>query len=325
MNRNRLISVAGFVVSIVLLYLSVRGTHFGQIGSILKAVDFRLLPVSVMFIFTSASLCAYRWAKVSGRGTKFSETFTALIIGLFVNNVLPARIGEAARGYVLAKRRGYSFTFALSTVLLDRFFDLTGLIILLFIFFPRQSLPPAVSKAIYAVLALLLTAIALIFLFSGQRFTGKLTQRLLKTDRPFLSGIAHKIAEIAENLRRIKSPSNLLICVVLSCMIWFSMSLALYTTGLALHVDLPFFCVPFVCALLNMGLTIPSSPGYIGVYQFLLVYLLSIFDVPKEQGFAISVLYHASWYVPYNLLGFFLLLREHVHLRDIKKLGGRGA
>ena len=67
------------------------------------------------------------------------------------------------------------------------------------------------------------------------------------------------------------------------------MSVALYLATLAVGVPVPFLCVPFVCALLNFGITVPSSPGYVGVYQFLIVYLLSIFGVPRSEGFTILI------------------------------------
>jgi uncharacterized membrane protein YbhN (UPF0104 family) len=74
-----------------------------------------------------------------------------------------------------------------------------------------------------------------------------------------------------------------------------------------------------------MGLTIPSSPGYIGVYQFLLVYIMSIFSVPKHEGFAVSILFHASWYIPYNILGFIFLLKEHLRIKDMQELDEKSA
>lgn len=101
----------------------------------------------------------------------------------------------------------------------------------------------------------------------------------------------------------------------------FSMSIALYFVILALGIHfVSFKAIPFVYALLCFGVSIPSSPGYVGVYQFVLVYLLSIFGVPKHEGFAISVLYHVSWYVPYTVVGFFFSLREHLRVRDIRRL-----
>jgi uncharacterized protein (TIRG00374 family) len=142
----------------------------------------------------------------------------------------------------------------------------------------------------------------------------------MKVETSFLTRFAKTILGIQENLKRITSPLLLLLFVAISFSTWFCMSLALYAVILALHVSVPFVCVPFVCALLNMGITIPSSPGYIGLYQFLLVYLLSLFGVPKYEAFTVSVLYHASWYIPYTIIGFLLLLREHLKIRDIRRL-----
>ena len=142
----------------------------------------------------------------------------------------------------------------------------------------------------------------------------------MKVEKPFLAKFARTILGIQENLKRITSPLLILLFAAISFSTWFCMSLALYMVILALGVSVPFGCVPFVCALLNMGITIPSSPGYIGLYQFLLVYLLSLFGVPKYEAFTVSILYHASWYIPYTLIGFLLLLREHLRIKDIRNL-----
>jgi hypothetical protein len=34
----------------------------------------------------------------------------------------------------------------------------------------------------------------------------------------------------------------------------------------------------------------------------------------------VSILYHASWYVPYTVVGFSLSLREHLKIGDMRKL-----
>jgi hypothetical protein len=109
-------------------------------------------------------------------------------------------------------------------------------------------------------------------------------------------------------------------CVLISFVSWMSMSTALYFVARALGVPVSFSYIPFVCALLNMGLTVPSSPGYVGVYQFLLIYLLAIFGIPKTQAFTISILYQASWYIPYIIIGFIMLAREHLKIRDLRHL-----
>jgi hypothetical protein len=239
---------------------------------------------------------------------------------MFVNNVLPARLGEVARGYVLSQKKGLSFTYAFSTVLLDRFFDLTGLLLLVFVFFPRTSLPPWVSRGIYAIIGGLVLCVLMIILLSRESVANHLSARFTRIEKSFLSRFAKRVIEIQENLKRIGSPLTMIFFVIISFSIWLSMSLALYSVIRTLGISVPFVCVPFVCALLNVGIIVPSSPGYVGVYQFLLVGLLSIFGVPRYEGFTISVLYHASWYIPYTVVGFLLSLREHLRIRDIRKL-----
>jgi hypothetical protein len=320
MKRRTFITILGFVISIVLFYFSLRGIQFREIWETLRNTNPALAAMPLVFIATAISLSSYRWSRISGPSVRFKQTFAAMLIGMFVNNVLPARLGEVARGYVLSHKNNFSFTYSFSTVLLDRFFDLTGLLILTFIFFPSASLPPLVSRGIYVIMGVLAFCILMIILLSRKSFADRLSDRFTSFEKSFLSKFAKRVIEIQENLKRIGSPLTILFFVVISVCTWFSMSVALYFVILMLGISVPFIYIPFVCALLNIGITVPSSPGYVGVYQFLLVYLLSIFDVPRYQGFTISIIYHASWYIPYTIVGFLFLLREHLHISDIQRL-----
>lgn len=320
MKKRQWVTFIGFAISLVLLYLSLKDVRLHEISETLKHANLKYAFLPLLFILAGLSGASFRWSRISGTDVHFHETFTALVIGLFINNVLPARIGELARGYVLSRKKGFTFTYAFSTVLLDRFFDLTGLLLLTLLFFPRQQLPPLVSKAVYMIIALAIIGSTGILILSRERFVGHLSSRLMKVEKSFFTKFAGAILKVQENLKRITSPLLILFCVAISFCDWFCMSLALYMVILALGVNVPFVCVPFVCALLNMGVTIPSSPGYIGLYQFLLVYLLALFGVPKSEAFAVSLIYHASWYIPYTLIGFLLLLREHLKIKDIQHL-----
>jgi glycosyltransferase 2 family protein len=320
MKKHKILTIAGFIISIILLYLSLKDIKFREIIEILKKADLKIIFFPTVFIFISATLSAFKWSRITGNSVRLQDTFISLIIGLFVNNVLPARIGEIVKGYVLSKKTGISFTFGLSTVLIDRFFDLAGLLLIVFIFFPKQSLPPMVSQSLFALVILLISCMVILIIVSREKFTGALVNILGKIKKPFLLRFTHRLIEIGENIRRINSPLIIIYYVAISFVQWLCMSTALYFAILTLNVSVKFVYIPFICALLNMGLTIPSSPGYVGVYQFLLVYILSIFNVPKQEGFAVSIMFHASWYIPYNILGFIFLLKEHLKIKDIQQL-----
>jgi hypothetical protein len=321
--KKHIYIVLGFAISIILLYFALKGVHFSEIWSTLRKTSLALAFTPLIFIALAISICSLRWSRVAGTTVRFREAFVALLIGMFVNNVLPARLGEVARGYVLSRKKKLSFTYSLSTVFLDRFFDLTGLLLIVLIalmFIPRASLPPVVSKGIYFVIGVLLICIIFIILLSRESFANRLSKKFLTIERPILSGLTRRLLEVQENLKRIGSPMTIVFFVVMSFCSWFSMSVALYLVIRALHISVPFTCVPFVCALLNLAISIPSSPGYVGLYQFLIVYLLSIFGVSRSEGLTVSILYHASWYVPYTIVGFAFSLREHLKIKDIRKL-----
>ncbi|MBP8625114.1 MAG: flippase-like domain-containing protein [Syntrophorhabdales bacterium] len=318
MSKNRVFTIIGFFISLMLLYLSLRGIHFNDIYIILKNADYRFIFLPTIFIFLAALFSSIKWSMIAGSSVKIKNTFTALIIGLFINNVLPARIGEVARGYVLSRKEGLSFSFALSTVLVDRLFDLIGLLIITFVFFPKQGMPHQVSKAIYMLIIVLTLCIIIFVLLSNKKAAGLIAGWLHAVQRPVFIKISKRLMEIQENLSRIKSPATTIYYIFIAFVQWLCMSSALYFVALTIGISISFFSIPFICALLNMGLAVPSSPGYIGVYQFILVYLLAIFDIPKSQGFTASILFHASWYIPYNILGFFLLLKEHLKIKDLR-------
>ncbi|MCK9228966.1 MAG: flippase-like domain-containing protein [Syntrophorhabdaceae bacterium] len=320
MKKRRLITITGFIISIVLLYLSLRGIDYRQLAETIKRADITFAFLPVLYILFCVSTCSLRWMRVVGYNARFTDAFMALLIGLFINNILPARIGEVARGYALSKRIGVPFTYAVSTVFIDRVFDLLGLLLITFIFFPGQALPAFVSKALYVLVTVFVLCVIALFAISQENVALKITGYLHRHQRPFLNKLAKRVFEIHQNLRRIRTPGRLSLSIVLTLANWFSMVLALYFSLRTFGVSLPFVYVPFVAAILNMGLAVPSSPGYIGVYEFLLVSLLGIFGVPKFEAFAVAIFFHASWYVPYNVLGFIFILKEHLHIKDIQKM-----
>jgi len=59
----------------------------------------------------------------------------------------------------------------------------------------------------------------------------------------------------------------------------------------------------FVAAVMNLGVAIPSSPGFVGTYEWLGVASLGLLGIASEEALAFSILLHACWYVPTTLAG----------------------
>jgi uncharacterized membrane protein YbhN (UPF0104 family) len=89
----------------------------------------------------------------------------------------------------------------------------------------------------------------------------------------------------------------------LSLAAWMTWAIAAGLVARSLELDLSVADALFVAAVLNLGSAVPSSPGYVGTYEWLGVASLGLLDVPHEQALAFTILLHAAWYVPTTLAG----------------------
>ena len=69
-----------------------------------------------------------------------------------------------------------------------------------------------------------------------------------------------------------------------------------------------------VLAFVGLGISIPSAPGYVGVFHFFAALAVGIFGVPQSAAVGYALVLHASQIVPVTLIGWLYLLREHMSL-----------
>ena len=83
-----------------------------------------------------------------------------------------------------------------------------------------------------------------------------------------------------------------------------------------MNLDLPWIAGWTVLAFVALGISIPSAPGYVGVWHAAAVLALSMFVVGQAAALGYAILYHASQFVPITLVGWLFLVREHVTLGE---------
>src|SRR5579864_7952038 len=115
-----------FVISGALLLLlanSVRG-EADQLSSALRAADWRLIIPAICLYFLGAFLRSVRWGQLLPEyHIKASTLFSSLIIGFTVNNLLPLRMGEVARAYLLSRWAQVSYAATVASLLVERMLD----------------------------------------------------------------------------------------------------------------------------------------------------------------------------------------------------------
>jgi uncharacterized protein (TIRG00374 family) len=123
-------------------------------------------------------------------------------------------------------------------------------------------------------------------------------------ERSFLGGhVSDGLATMAHAVNRRDAP----VVAALSFLAWSAWSASAWLVASSLGITLSIPEILFVAAVLNLGVAVPSSPGFVGTYQWLCVQVLGLLSVAQADAFAFSVLFQAVWYVPTTLAGLALL------------------
>jgi uncharacterized protein (TIRG00374 family) len=124
------------------------------------------------------------------------------------------------------------------------------------------------------------------------------------------------LGTMSEGLKGVRARRHLLPIAASSAAIWLVLALAVWTALHAAHLDLPFAASWAVLAFMGLGVSLPSSPGFVGVIQLATVGALSLFSVPDTEALSFSLIFHAAQYFPVTLFGLVLLLFEQVSLAE---------
>lgn len=331
-RRNRRTIWLGLAISLVSLILAFRGVHWADLWAALQAVDLRIIALAGGVFVVNLGLRGARWQTLlSPLGpVAWREAFAFLNIGYLANDVLPLRAGEVIRSLLLASKKGFDTAAVLATVVVERVLDvlvLVGLALLLL-----QLMPiPALVKQSALVTALLALAAFGVLWWAAQRVSRPRAgrdpdqERASRLPAHVLGVDVHKIAALgwrlvrsfAAGLATLRSTRQTGWAAVYSLLAW-SMTLV-YTWLLlaACQLDLPWTAALMVVVVVNFGLAIPSSPGFVGVMHYLAVLALSAWSVEPSAALTFAIVYHGVSFLVTVVLGLVYLWREGLKLGHI--------
>lgn len=261
-----------------------------KVGPVLLAVA----VLGVGYVFQAA-----RWRRIADTPEIPLRSFFAMLIGgLACNNVLPVRIGEFLRAGWLSRDARISGGRAFGSIVLDRICDVITLAVLFAI--GLQAVASAawlVRLAVGALLAVI--AIAMVLVLARQYSRRRGHQPTSSERGRVMTVLRETVVMLGQPIGRHRAAAWL----GLSVCTWILSAVAATLVGRALGIDFSPLEAVFITSALALGVAIPSSPGYIGTYQWIGVAALGLLDVPVEQALAFSILMQATWYVPTTLVG----------------------
>jgi uncharacterized protein (TIRG00374 family) len=310
-------AVVGIPVSAAFLFLAVRGADLGSVWATLTDVRWKPLVFAIAWMGFVYWVQAARWRRIAATRAPQTEYFDMVVSGVAVTLKKHGRIGDFMRARWVS-RDAFSGGRGLATVVLDRGFDLLVLAV-----FMLSTLPLVTDEA--WVDRIVVGSVLVLLLF----WIGILAARAYTRRRPRARrghrGLARRFArDTIEGLSEPLGSFRTTECVALSLAAWLGWAVAAVLVGRAVGVELTLVEAVFVTAAINLGVAIPSSPGFVGTYQWLGVSALALFGVSQEAGLAFAIAMQAVWWVPTTLVGaVFLFFRYTAPRRRYSSPSGR--
>ncbi|MGB0175860.1 MAG: lysylphosphatidylglycerol synthase transmembrane domain-containing protein [Owenweeksia sp.] len=295
-NKSKLLlGIVGILISVVAIVYLVRSFDFEKVFTDLKQVKLHYLIILPVIYMLSHILRAGRWMLMLGGKVKMITSLKAILLGFAGNNVLPARGGELVRMQYFSRQTQSSRVTVLSSILFEKILD--GLILIgilwVSIFFNRELFDDNATIRSVAVTASLIFFLGFAFLIILRNYHAKVMYFLknkVGEDKPFVLKLESILDRIFEAVHFVRFNRATALVFVYSLLIWM--------------VEGAVFIM------------IPSSPGYIGVFQGLIVFALSVLGVVGEQSVSAAILIHASQFLPVTLIGLIIFFSESVKLTN---------
>lgn len=316
MTRRRglrpLLVAVGLVVTVVCMYLAVRGVALQDALDALAGSDLLWLVPAVPVFALAIVMRAVRWWSLFAPEQRppLRAVSYAMLIGYFFNNILPARAGEAARVIALSRRAPTSKAETVGTVVVERLFDVLALLVVLFAAYPwLPEISWVRAAAIFG--AFVLTGL-LVLVFVVVRYEERAVHWLLSPLRRIRrEGVAERLEAAAVNATRglvgLRSPRIALRGMALTIASWVTLGVSFWILTHAFALDLPLVAGMLVTVAINLSLVLPSSPAALGVFEAATVVALRAFDVPHAEALSYALVLHLLNLVPFLVIGAALL------------------
>ncbi len=320
--------ILNLLVSGVFLSLAFRNVQLDELGAALGRVDGGWLLVAIGVSVLIMVFRAWRWQLelLPLDHVPLGRLWVITAVAYMAINLLPVRLGEVVRPWLLSRRSNVSFSNVVGNVVLEKTLDSVVIVFYILVgLLTIENLPLWVRRgAIFpAVAAAILVSLVLLFWWRGEAFVDRWVLRLLP--QRFGGNLKKILASVADGMRIIPNPGLLLVVFVVSLVLWFLPILSSYIMTLAFGLNVPFSAALVVFIFVGFGTALPNLPGMIGPYQYACILALGLFGVSEVDGLAYGLVLNAVQFLTIIAQGLLALPIAGVSFADIRRARERVA
>ncbi len=280
----RLNTLAAFLIAAVVVYIFLTRFDITETVSIIKSSNPMFIFLGIVVFYGFIPLRGYRWHVLLIESNIKLPTFELTrmyLLAFFVNSILPARIGDIYRAFLLKKNRDVSFPLSLGVLFSERVFDLasTALLVLLGGFFYLEKIVSAELHSYIITGLVVIGAIVLIFAVFSWRSTWLL--------RFFPRSFRDYYESFTKGLFR--SPAKIPAVLFQSILIWISEAGRFYFVAWAIGCQVDFMLAVFVSQTALILMSLPLTPAGLGLVELFMFAVLLPAGFTRESAAAVII------------------------------------
>jgi glycosyltransferase 2 family protein len=320
-RRVRILSASiGIAISVGLLLWALRGVSGAEVLRHIRGAHPGPLAAAVVVATLAFPLRLVRWRLLlqneRGHPYPLAPLWHAIALGFTANNLLPLRAGELVRSYAAARLTGARFSTVFSSVAVERIFDALTIAALLTLALLSSDLPSGVTVggqsvahlarvgAIAGIVGLVVATLVVTAPLAAERVVRRLLSPRL-ADR-----LINLIEGVRQGLLVMRTPKRLAAVVFWSVVLWLVNALGFYIGFAAFDIPVSYLGALLLQGLLILGISLPSTPGFFGPFEAVIVAVLALYGVPNSVAFSYAIAFHITSFIPITLLGLWSLARN---------------
>lgn len=310
------------VIGGLCLFVVFYGVEQDELLSALKQFNFWYLIPAVAVSLVMQLFRAWRWQLELRplEHVRFGTLWVIICVGYMAINVLPARLGEFVRPWLLSRRTNVAFSNVVGNLVIEKTLDSMCIVFFILIgLLTTSDLPDWVQKgaAVPAAIAATLATLVGLLYFKGEAFVDRhVLERLPERFRDKVRGV---LESIIDGMNIIPDGRLLASVMALSLAYWSLPVLSSYIAILGFGFELPFNAAIIVFICIGFGTAIPNAPLQVGTYQAACIVALSLFGVPRADALAYGILLNAIQAVTLVAQGLVALPFADVTLADFQR------
>jgi len=312
--------VLGYAVSAVCLVWVLHNYNIRELASAIRTLDWKWVALAAASDLSVYVVHGWRWNTLLGPVVRlrFWRTVQAIYIGLFANEVLPLRVGELIRCYLLAHWNDFRISLSLASAgverLIDGFYMLAAFLVTAG-FVRRIPRDLIILVQLIGVLLLIGAAVLIWVIYHKQHVHFVIRE----------SRWSATLRHIVEGLHLMGNRRTIGFTILISGLYLGLQVVSVWALMNAYGFDLSFWVAGGVLAIVRFATVVPNAPGNVGLFQVACVLALRLFDVERDAAKTFSFVMFFALTMPLLIGGALATALTGVNIGELRERAQRGA